>query len=67
MESFYLLRTFFVGTRFIKRMNDSLRNSSTLSEKYPGGDSLLASDGGSDIFWVCKMLSSIPLGTRFGA
>ena len=23
--------------------------------------------GGSDIFWVCKTLSSIPLGTRFGA
>ena len=22
--------------------------------------------GGSDIFWVCKTLSSIPLGTRFG-
>ena len=33
----------------------------------PGGDSLLVSDGGSDIFWVCKTLSSIPLGTRFGA
>ena len=23
--------------------------------------------GGSDIFWVCKTLSSIPLGKRFGA
>ena len=22
--------------------------------------------GGSDIFWVCKTLSSIPLGRRFG-
>ena len=32
-----------------------------------GGDSLLVSDGGSDIFWVCKTWSSIALGTRFGA
>ena len=33
----------------------------------PRGGLLLVSDGGSDIFWVCKTLSSIPLGTRFGA
>ena len=27
---------------------------------HPRGDSLLVSDGGSDNFWVCEMLSSIP-------
>ena len=38
-----------------------------LNIKTPRGDSLLVSDGGSDIFWVCETLSSIPLGTLFGA
>ena len=32
----------------------------------PGGFSLFVSDGGSDIFWVCKTLSGIPLGPLFG-
>ena len=33
----------------------------------PKEDSLLVSDGRSDIFWVDKMLSSIILGTILGA
>ena len=33
----------------------------------PRQDSLLVSDGGSDIVWICKTLSSIPLDTLFGA
>ena len=35
----------------------------------PRQDSLLVRDGGgvSGIFWVCKMLSSIPLCALFGA
>ena len=41
---------------------------SSATSAAPRGDSLLVSDGGrgSDIFWVCKILSSIPLGILFG-
>ena len=48
-------------------LNIGMGDSIELLRSRPRGDSLLVSDGGSDIFWVCKTLSSIPLGTRFGA